>query len=193
MRLALKLAEKGIGSVEPNPAVGCVITRTGQEIGRGYHKQFGGPHAEINALENCKARGFTPEGATMYVTLEPCCHQGKTGPCTQAVIAAQVRRVVAATLTSYDVGLPREQSPFVATKGSAGDVSFAIVTLVGDPIEAEQTVAFNSAARYHRGHDDDIDRPGPRGLPRRARRRAARVLQGPRPDPEHLRAQRARP
>jgi diaminohydroxyphosphoribosylaminopyrimidine deaminase/5-amino-6-(5-phosphoribosylamino)uracil reductase len=98
MRLALRLAEKGIGSVEPNPAVGCVIIKAGQEIGRGCHKQFGGPHAEINAIENCKALGFKPEGGTMYVTLEPCCHQGKTGPCTQAIIAAGIKRVVAATL-----------------------------------------------------------------------------------------------
>ena len=98
MRSALKLAEKGTGLVEPNPAVGCIITKAGQEIGRGYHKKFGGPHAEINALENCKALGFKPEGATMYVTLEPCCHQGKTGPCTQAVIAAGIKRVVAATI-----------------------------------------------------------------------------------------------
>jgi len=98
MRPALKLAEKGIGSVEPNPAVGCIITKAGQEMGKGYHKQFGGPHAEINALETCKALGFKPEGGTMYVTLEPCCHQGKTGPCTQAIIAAGIKRVVAATI-----------------------------------------------------------------------------------------------
>jgi len=98
MRSALRLAEKGIGSVEPNPAVGCIISTAGREIGKGYHKRFGGPHAEINALENCKARGFNPRGATMYVTLEPCCHQGKTGPCTQAIIIAGIKRVVAATV-----------------------------------------------------------------------------------------------
>jgi diaminohydroxyphosphoribosylaminopyrimidine deaminase/5-amino-6-(5-phosphoribosylamino)uracil reductase len=97
MRSALKLAEKGIGSVEPNPAVGCIITKASQEIGKGYHKQFGGPHAEINALENSKALGFKPEGGTMYVTLEPCCHEGKTGPCTQAIIEAGIKRVVVAT------------------------------------------------------------------------------------------------
>jgi diaminohydroxyphosphoribosylaminopyrimidine deaminase/5-amino-6-(5-phosphoribosylamino)uracil reductase len=102
MRSALKLAEKGISSVEPNPAVGCIITKSGQEIGKGYHKQFGGPHAEINALENCKALGFKPEGGTMYVTLEPCCHQGKTGPCTRAIIDAGIKRVVAATVDPSD-------------------------------------------------------------------------------------------
>jgi len=98
MRSALKLAEKGIGSVEPNPAVGCIITGAGRKMGTGYHKQFGGPHAEINALESCKALGFNPRGATMYVTLEPCCHQGKTGPCTQAIIGAGIKRVIAATV-----------------------------------------------------------------------------------------------
>jgi len=97
MQSALKLAEKGIGSVEPNPAVGCIIIKSGQVIGRGYHKKFGGPHAEINALEDCKKLGVKPAGATMYATLEPCCHQGKTGPCTKAIIEAGIARVVAAT------------------------------------------------------------------------------------------------
>ena len=98
MRSALKLAEKGISAVEPNPAVGCVIVKAGQSIGRGYHKKFGGPHAEINAIADCRAIGVTPEGATLYVTLEPCCHQGKTGPCTNAIIQARIARVVAATI-----------------------------------------------------------------------------------------------
>jgi diaminohydroxyphosphoribosylaminopyrimidine deaminase/5-amino-6-(5-phosphoribosylamino)uracil reductase len=97
MRSALKLAEKGIGSVEPNPAVGCVIVKSGQVIGKGYHKKFGGPHAEVNAIEDCRTLGIKPEGGTLYVTLEPCCHEGKTGPCTQAIIEAGLARVVAAT------------------------------------------------------------------------------------------------
>jgi diaminohydroxyphosphoribosylaminopyrimidine deaminase/5-amino-6-(5-phosphoribosylamino)uracil reductase len=98
MQSALKLAEKGIGSVEPNPAVGCMIVKAGQLIGKGYHKKFGGPHAEINAIADCRTLGITPEGGTMYVTLEPCCHQGKTGPCTEAIINAKIARVVAATI-----------------------------------------------------------------------------------------------
>jgi len=97
MRLALRLAAKGIGAVEPNPAVGCVIAQAGHVIGRGYHKRFGGPHAEINALADCRKRGANPAGGTLYVTLEPCCHQGKTGPCTDAVIEAGIARMVAAT------------------------------------------------------------------------------------------------
>ncbi|MHC4927390.1 MAG: bifunctional diaminohydroxyphosphoribosylaminopyrimidine deaminase/5-amino-6-(5-phosphoribosylamino)uracil reductase RibD [Planctomycetota bacterium] len=85
MQLALDLAAKGLGEVEPNPAVGCVTVKGGQIIGTGYHEQFGGPHAEVNALADCKANGHDPAGATMYVTLEPCSHTGKTPPCAKAV------------------------------------------------------------------------------------------------------------
>ena len=97
MRSALKLAARGIGSVEPNPAVGCIIMKAGQVIGKGYHRKFGEAHAEVNAIADCATFGVRPDGGTMYVTLEPCCHQGKTGPCTQAIIAAGLARVVVAT------------------------------------------------------------------------------------------------
>ena len=96
--MALQLAAKGLGSVEPNPAVGAVIVKNGKIIGRGWHKKFGGPHAEINALADCKKQGANPKGATMFVTLEPCCHYGKTGPCTDALIAAKLKKVVVATI-----------------------------------------------------------------------------------------------
>jgi diaminohydroxyphosphoribosylaminopyrimidine deaminase/5-amino-6-(5-phosphoribosylamino)uracil reductase len=98
MRMALKLAQRGIGSVEPNPAVGAVIVKANQVIGRGFHKQFGGPHAELNALEDCKGLRVNPQGAVMYVNLEPCCHQGKTAPCTDTIIAAKLAKVVVATI-----------------------------------------------------------------------------------------------
>jgi len=98
MRVSLKLARRGIGSVEPNPAVGAVLVKANQVIGKGWHKKFGGPHAEINALQDCKTLGVNPRGATMYVSLEPCCHQAKTGPCTEAIIAAGVVKVVVATI-----------------------------------------------------------------------------------------------
>lgn len=98
MKMALKLAERGLDSVEPNPAVGCLITKANQIIGKGWHKKFGGPHAEINAMEDCKNLGVKPKGATMYVTLEPCSHEGKTPPCTQAIISAGLRKVVVATV-----------------------------------------------------------------------------------------------
>jgi len=71
MWMALRLARRGVGSVEPNPAVGAVIVKANQVIGKGYHKEFGRPHAEINALEDCAGLGVKPNGATMYVTLEP--------------------------------------------------------------------------------------------------------------------------
>jgi diaminohydroxyphosphoribosylaminopyrimidine deaminase/5-amino-6-(5-phosphoribosylamino)uracil reductase len=93
MKSALVLAKKGLGTVEPNPAVGCVIVKDNKIIGKGWHKNFGGAHAEINALKNCKQ---SPAGATMYVTLEPCCHFGKTPPCTNAIIKAGIKKVVAA-------------------------------------------------------------------------------------------------
>ena len=93
MRLALRLAQRGQGLVEPNPMVGAVLVRNRAIIGRGWHQKFGGPHAEINALNKAIA---LPRGGTLYVTLEPCCHTGKTGPCTQAIIAAGVKRVVVA-------------------------------------------------------------------------------------------------
>jgi diaminohydroxyphosphoribosylaminopyrimidine deaminase/5-amino-6-(5-phosphoribosylamino)uracil reductase len=98
MQSALQLAARGLGSVEPNPAVGAVIVKNDKIIGRGWHKKFGGPHAEVNALADCKKQGTNPKGATMFVTLEPCCHFGKTGPCTDAIIAAKLKKVVVATL-----------------------------------------------------------------------------------------------
>ena len=98
MRMALKLARRGIGSVEPNPAVGCVIVKQGQVIGKGWHRKFAGPHAEINALQDCKSHGRSAKAATMYVTLEPCCHRGKTPPCTDAIIEAGLSKVVIAMI-----------------------------------------------------------------------------------------------
>jgi len=99
MNMALKMARRGLDSVEPNPAVGCVITKANQIIGKGWHKKFGGPHAEIVApLDDCKSLGVNPKGATMYVTLEPCSHFGKTAPCAEAIISAGLGRVVVATV-----------------------------------------------------------------------------------------------
>ena len=96
MSLALELAEAGAGYVEPNPTVGAVIVRDGVELARGWHRAFGGPHAEVEAISAAADHGLDTRGATLYVTLEPCCHHGKTPPCTEAVIAAGIARVVAA-------------------------------------------------------------------------------------------------
>ncbi len=102
MQMALKLAARGFGAVEPNPMVGCVIVKSSQIIGKGFHKKFGGPHAEINAIEDCKTIGAKPAGATMYVTLEPCRHHGKTPPCTEAIIQAAPAKVVVAAVDPSD-------------------------------------------------------------------------------------------
>jgi diaminohydroxyphosphoribosylaminopyrimidine deaminase/5-amino-6-(5-phosphoribosylamino)uracil reductase len=91
MREALALAELGRGQTRPNPVVGALLVRGGRVLARGYHRRAGLPHAEIEALSRKRVRA---QGATMYVTLEPCCHQGRTGPCTDAILAAGVRRVV---------------------------------------------------------------------------------------------------
>lgn len=105
MLRALRLAQRGRGQVEPNPMVGCVIVRNGRVIGEGWHRRFGGPHAEVEALRRCRE---SPRGADVYVTLEPCCYHGKTPPCTDALIAAGVRRVFAAV---------RDPNPRVAGGG----------------------------------------------------------------------------
>ena len=90
MRRAIELARRGTGFVNPNPLVGAVIARDGEIIGEGYHARYGEPHAERNALRDCKG---DPRGAVMYVTLEPCCHQGKQPPCTEAIIDSGIARV----------------------------------------------------------------------------------------------------
>ena len=95
MALALKLSKKGRASVGANPMVGCVITRDGKIVAKDYHRQYGKSHAEVNALDQIKHRG---KSAKLYVTLEPCSHQGKTPPCTKALIKAGVKKVVVAML-----------------------------------------------------------------------------------------------
>ena len=96
MTVALQCAARGRGFVEPNPMVGAVLVQGERELARGWHREFGGPHAEIVALEAARSAGADTMGATMYVTLEPCCRHGKTPPCTDAIIAAGISRVVIA-------------------------------------------------------------------------------------------------
>ena len=98
MSRALELAERGRGYVEPNPLVGAVIVRDGQIVGEGWHEKYGQAHAEVNALNRA---GEAARGATLYVTLEPCCHHGKTPPCTDAILRAGIRRVVASMLDPF--------------------------------------------------------------------------------------------
>ncbi len=130
MTRAFELATQGRGSVEPNPPVGCVVVQEGKIVGEGWHRCFGGPHAEIEALS---AAGSAARGATMIVTLEPCCHQGKTGPCTRALIEAGIKRVV--------VGC-QDPNPQVAGQGLAKLQAAGIAVELGVLAEqAEQIIA----------------------------------------------------
>ena len=97
MKLAIALARKGRGYVSPNPMVGAVIVKKGRIISRGYHQRFGGNHAEINALKNAAE---DVAGSTLYVTLEPCCHEGKTPPCIDSIVEHKIARVVIGTIDS---------------------------------------------------------------------------------------------
>ena len=106
MRRAISLAKKGVGHVNPNPLVGAVIVKDNKIIGEGYHEKFGGLHAERNALASCQE---SAQEATIYVTLEPCCHYGKTPPCTEAIIESGIKRVVIGS---------RDPNPLVAGKGA---------------------------------------------------------------------------
>lgn len=107
MRRAIKLAKQGTGAVDPNPLVGAVIVKDGEIIGEGYHKKFGELHAERNALADCRT---SPKGAALFVTLEPCCHYGKTPPCTEAILEAGIQKVYIGS---------RDPNPKVAGKGAA--------------------------------------------------------------------------
>ena len=97
LRRALDLAAGGHGRVSPNPMVGAVLVREGQVIGEGFHAELGGLHAETAALQDARGRGADPGGATMYVTLEPCAHEGRQPPCVDAILEARVARVVVAS------------------------------------------------------------------------------------------------
>ncbi len=97
LRRALELAERGRGQVSPNPLVGAVVVKDGAVVGEGFHAELGGLHAERAALADCRERGEDPAGATMYVTLEPCAHQGRQPPCVEAILQAGIGRVVIAS------------------------------------------------------------------------------------------------
>jgi diaminohydroxyphosphoribosylaminopyrimidine deaminase/5-amino-6-(5-phosphoribosylamino)uracil reductase len=140
MGRAIRLAMNGRGRVEPNPMVGCVIVKDGRAIGEGYHQQYGGPHAEPNALASCNE---SPQGATAYVTLEPCCHTNKkTPPCVPKLIEAKLARVVVGCL---------DPNPEVDGKGVAMLREAGIV--VDAPVleaEAKQLIAAYIARTCHR-------------------------------------------
>src|SRR5438128_273265 len=113
------LAARGRGYVEPNPLVGAVVVRDGQVVGEGWHQKYGEAHAEVNALA---AAGEAARGATLYVTLEPCCHHGKTPPCTDAILRAGIHRVVSAMTDPF---------PLVAGQGMKLIRAAGVVVEVG--------------------------------------------------------------
>ncbi len=113
MKLALDLAEKGRGWTSPNPMVGAVVVKDGRIVGRGYHQQPGGPHAEVNAIDDA---GDRARGATLYVTLEPCNHFGRTPPCTRKILDAGIRRVVVA-MTDPNPGVQGGGNPYLQDQG----------------------------------------------------------------------------
>jgi len=132
MALALQEGLKGVGLASPNPPVGCILVREGRVIGAGVHTRAGDPHGEIMALRDAEAQGEDPRGATAFVTLEPCCHHGRTGPCTLALIQAGVTRVV--------VGV-RDPNPRVDGGGLA--------TLRAEGILVDEDVLSAACARFH--------------------------------------------
>ncbi len=141
MARALRLAERGAYTTRPNPMVGCVITRGEELVGEGFHVQAGGPHAEVFALREAGARA---RGATAYVTLEPCAHHGRTPPCADALVAAGITRVVAAT-----------RDPFGRVDGDG----FRKLTAVGVQVE---TGLMEAAAReLNRGFFSRVERGRP--------------------------------
>jgi diaminohydroxyphosphoribosylaminopyrimidine deaminase/5-amino-6-(5-phosphoribosylamino)uracil reductase len=142
MRRALALAEQGRGLTSPNPMVGALVVRDGQMVGEGFHERAGGAHAEVIALE---AAGANARGATLYLTLEPCVHHGRTPPCAPRVVAAGVRRVVIA------IGDP---DPRVAGRGIAALRAAGVETVVGvlGDEAARQNRAFRTAMREGRPH-----------------------------------------
>ena len=135
MRIALAEARKGQGRTAPNPCVGAVVVREGQIVGRGYHRRAGTPHAEVNALDDA---GNLAVGATLYVTLEPCNHTGRTPPCTQAVLKAGITRVV--------VGM-NDPNPTVAGGGCAFLASRGVEVVSG--VLAAECTAINRPFAKH--------------------------------------------
>lgn len=135
MRIALEEARKGQGRTAPNPCVGAVVVREGEIVGRGYHQRAGTPHAEVNALDDA---GELAAGATLYVTLEPCNHTGRTPPCTRAILQAGIKRVV--------VGM-NDPNPTVAGGGNAFLASRGIEVASG--VLAEECTALNRAFAKH--------------------------------------------
>jgi diaminohydroxyphosphoribosylaminopyrimidine deaminase/5-amino-6-(5-phosphoribosylamino)uracil reductase len=188
MQRAIELARRGIGMVEPNPAVGAVVVDdSGTIVGEGWHQRYGGPHAEVHALE---AAGEAARGASLFVTLEPCCHFGKTPPCSRAVIAAGIRQVSIATT---------DPAPYVHGKGidelrAAGIhvevgllqadarrliAPFARLTVQGRPwFLAKWAMTLDGKIASRLGHSQWISNPESRAIVHQLRGRMDAILIG---------------
>ena len=143
MREALALAERALGVSDPNPRVGCVVVRNGAAVGRGHTQHAGGAHAEVMALADAASRGADARGATVYVTLEPCAHHGRTPPCADALVAAGVGRVVIAL---------RDPNPLVSGKGAARLAAAGIAVEWCDAARAEShALNIGFVSRMERG------------------------------------------
>ncbi|VTR99173.1 bifunctional diaminohydroxyphosphoribosylaminopyrimidine deaminase/5-amino-6-(5-phosphoribosylamino)uracil reductase RibD [Tuwongella immobilis] len=187
MRRALELAARGEGAVEPNPMVGAVVVRDGVCVGEGYHQRYGGPHAEVHAL---RAAGEFARGATLYVTLEPCCHFGKTPPCTDAVLQSGIAEVI--------VAMP---DPFPAVAGGGLDIlrreGLRVVTGVCRPeaerlnspylkrlrtghpyVIAKWAMTLDGKLAAHTGHSQWISGPESRAMVHHLRGRVDGILVG---------------
>jgi diaminohydroxyphosphoribosylaminopyrimidine deaminase / 5-amino-6-(5-phosphoribosylamino)uracil reductase len=143
MRLALRLAASALFLTSPNPRVGCVLTNPqGEVIGQGHTQAVGGPHAEIMALRDAQQRGHSPQDATAWVTLEPCAHHGRTGPCTQALIQAGIAQVVASL---------QDPNPLVAGQGFAQLRAAGVEVTVGPGADLAQELNIGFLQRMRQG------------------------------------------
>jgi len=187
MRRALHLAARGVGFVEPNPPVGAVVAIGGEIVGEGWHERFGGPHAEVVALA---AAGPRARGGTLYVTLEPCCHHGKTPPCTDAILAAGIDRVVVAAgdpfpaVAGRGIQVLRAAGLEVETgllEAAAERLTAAFRTLVtrGRPwVIAKWAMSLDGRLAANPGQDRWISSPESRGIVHALRSRVDAIAVG---------------
>ncbi len=190
MRRALELAARGMGAVEPNPAVGAVLVDNGLNlIAEGWHERYGGPHAEIEAISRAGRRAA---GATLFVTLEPCCHHGKTGPCTDAIAAAGIVRVVVAARDPFPEvdgqGIRQLQSQGIAVEvgllareANQLIAPFRKLIQLGRPwVHAKWSISLDGKIASRSGHAQWVSGDASRAVVHRLRGRMDAVLVGAR-------------
>jgi diaminohydroxyphosphoribosylaminopyrimidine deaminase/5-amino-6-(5-phosphoribosylamino)uracil reductase len=192
LRRALELAELGRGRVSPNPVVGAVVVAGGAVIGEGHHAELGGPHAEVAALADCHSRGHDPDGASIYVSLEPCAHHGRQPPCTDAILAAGLARVVigcddpSAKASGRGPQILREQGVEVveaegamATAARLANQPFRKQALTGRPLVAlKSALSLDGFTATKAGDSKWISGPQSRALVHRWRAEADAVAVG---------------